>query len=105
MYIVTSESAIVEFISYYYAVTEPSTAGNTENFDRKPVEKTAADFDNGAIIFGSQRDSRKRHHHCSMKLRSIRLASKIIALITRDKIIIRIRSDNTRFKPLPVTVL
>lgn len=54
MYIATSERAIVAFISYYYAVTEPIIAGNTANFDRKPAGKTAADFDNGAIIFGKE---------------------------------------------------
>lgn len=65
---------------------------------------TAADFDCGAILF-RERDSRKRHHHGSMKLRSIRLALKIIALITRDEITMFIHSDNTRYEPLPVTVL
>jgi len=40
-----------------------------------------------------------------MKLRSIRLALKIIALITRDEITMRIHSDNTRIEPPPVTAV
>jgi len=55
VYIATSDRATVAFVSYYYAaVTGPSIAGNTVNFDWKPVGKTAADFDNGAIIFGRE---------------------------------------------------
>lgn len=54
MYIATSKRGIVAFTSNYYAVSEPSIAVNTVNFDRKPVGKTVADFDNGAIIFGRE---------------------------------------------------